>query len=221
MKEWLTDSRLTGLLYLGLAISGLIGYLMAGSQIYVEGDATATLNNIVDDPTLARTSLIGDLGVVFFQVLAALWFFKTFRKVSPFAAGMLAAFGFMNAVVIMIGLIFSTTAVQVALEGGNAETVQLLWSMHEVAWGVGNLFFGLWLIPMGYLVLRANMPKLLGWVLYAGGVGYVLSAKIYLLAPDATALIDGLPIFATIGEFWIIGYLLFKPIHFEDEPQNS
>lgn len=211
MKDWFTVSRTTGLLYLGLAIAGVIGYLLAGSNIYVEHNADTTFNNIVIDPSLARISLLGDLGVVFFQVMVAFWFYKLFRKVNSFAAGTLVVFGIMNAVAILIGLVFSATAVQSALGSGEAATVQMFWAAHEIAWGVGSLFFGLWLIPMGYLALETKMPKLLGWVLYAGGVGYVLSTIVYLASPDSTALIENLPLLATVGEFWMIGYLLFKP----------
>src|SRR3546814_20051106 len=44
-------------------------------------------------------------------------------------------------------------------------------------WTIGAVFFGLWLVPMGTLVLRSGwMPRLLGWTLVVGGVGYVVSA---------------------------------------------
>ena len=92
--------------------------------------------------------------------------------------------------------------------------------MYELSgafWGVGALFFGLWLIPMGYLVLASRwMPRPLGWILIGGGVGYILSAFVVYLVPDApggleTALIS----LATVGEFWMIGYLLIKGVRGE------
>jgi hypothetical protein len=74
---------------------------------------------------------------------------------------------------------------------------------------VGGLFLGLWLVPMGLLVLRcAGMPVLLGRLLVAGGVGYVLSAFVASLAPGAPPVADALTFPATIGEVWMIGYLL-------------
>ena len=45
-------------------------------------------------------------------------------------------------------------------------------------------------------------------MLVAGGVGYVLSAFIRYLAPEAQAVADALAYPATVGEFWIIIYLL-------------
>jgi hypothetical protein len=77
-------------------------------------------------------------------------------------------------------------------------------------WGVGALFFGLWLIPMGYVVYTARlMPRALGAILVAGGATYLASAFVMYLWPDAPGAIAGvLTTLPTIGEFWIIGYLL-------------
>ncbi|MQA61230.1 MAG: DUF4386 family protein [Actinophytocola sp.] len=79
----------------------------------------------------------------------------------------------------------------------------------ENLWGVGNVFFGLWLIPMGLAALRSGWtPRPLGWVLIAGGVGYVLSAFVRYLVPSADPITQVLIVPATIGEFWMIGWLL-------------
>src|SRR5699024_4614131 len=87
----------------------------------------------------------------------------------------------------------------------------LMYLMSENLWGVGNLFFGLWLVPMGWCVLRsAGMPRALGWVLVAGGFGYVISAFTGFVLPDAAAITGALVVPATIGELWMIGHLLVR-----------
>jgi hypothetical protein len=86
----------------------------------------------------------------------------------------------------------------------------LLYELNGAAWSIGGLFFGLWLIPMGYVVVKSRvMPVPLGWLLMAGGVAYVVSTYIAQLAPDAPTAVESLLVgVATVGEFWIIGYLL-------------
>jgi hypothetical protein len=98
--------------------------------------------------------------------------------------------------------------------GDAAATVGLLALLSTNAWAVGNVFFGLWLIPMGWVVITSGrMPKPLGWILIAGGAGYLLSAIVGHAWADAPkVLIDSLPLPATVGEFWMIGYLLVKGI---------
>ena len=105
------------------------------------------------------------------QALAALWFFRLFRPVDAFAAGAIAAFGLVNAVAILVSAACLATALQVALEPvGDAGNAQLLYLVSDNLWIVGGLFFGLWLIPMGWCVLRSGwMPRALGWILVLGG----------------------------------------------------
>jgi hypothetical protein len=96
-----------------------------------------------------------------------------------------------------------------AAPGGAAATVQLLYVVSGHLWGVAGTFFGLWLIPMGWLVMRSRwLPRLLGWLLIVGGVGYVLSAFVTYLAGGADLAAGLLIVPATIGELWIIGYLI-------------
>jgi hypothetical protein len=118
-----------------------------------------------------------------------------------------------NSVVVLVATTFSATALQVALRGGptSASEALMLYDLNAATWNAGGLFFGLWLIPMGWLTLRSgSMPRVLGWILVVGGVGYVLSTFVTFLAPDASGLAGVLPLAATVGEVWMIGYLLIK-----------
>jgi len=209
MQNLKKTARAAGLWYLGLAVSGLIGFLFVRAELFVDGDAAATAANLVEREGLARLGVAAEIAIVGTQALAALYFFRLFRSVDLFAATSLLAFAFMNSVAIMASAAFIATGLDVALDAGSTETVQLMYTLSENAWGVGNLFFGLWLIPMGVLAWRSGfMPRALGWILIAGGAGYVAAAFTTYLLPDATALTEYLPFFATIGEFWIIAYLL-------------
>jgi Domain of unknown function (DUF4386) len=211
-------ARLTGLAYLGLAISGMLGFLLVRGQLYVPGDAAATTANLVGHEALARVGVAIDLSGVLTQALVALWFFKLFRRVNSFAAGAIAAFGLVNAVMMLVGVVFSATGLDVALgdaasPGDRAASAQLLYELSGAAWSVGGLFFGLWLIPMGWLAWRSGyMPRLLGWVLVVGGFGYILSTYVSHLAPGLAGSSSALTVPASVGEFWMVGYLLWKGV---------
>ena len=210
-------ARITALLYLGLAITGMLGFLLVRPSLYAEGDPSATLANLVDREGLARAGIALEMGIVLTQALAALWFYRLFRAVDRFAAGAIAVFGMVNAVVILGSAALLATATQIAADpfGDAASTVQLAYVVSANLWGVGGLFFGLWLIPMGVCVLRSqHMPRALGWVLVVGGGGYMLSAFVTYLAPDAGAVADILVVPATVGELWVIGYLLVRATRF-------
>lgn len=216
MSARVSTARWTGIFYLGLAVAGAVGFLFVRSEIYVSDDAAATLANLVDQASLARLGIAADMTVVVTQALAAVWFFKLFRSDNTVAAVSIAAFGLVNATAILIATAFSATALAVAGDGtlaaggDQAATVQLLYQLNGATWDIGGLFFGLWLIPMGFVVVKARvMPAVLGWILIVGGVAYVVSAYLSQVFSDAPAAVAGaLTAVATVGEFWMIGYLL-------------
>jgi len=212
-------ARTTGLLYLGLALTGVLGSLMVRGQLFAADDPQATLANLVEHESLARLGILLEMAIVLTQALTAMWFFRLFRSVDAFAAGSVAVFGMVNAVAILGSAALLATALDVAQDaslaaaGDAAATVQLLYVVSGHLWGVGAMFFGLWLIPMGWLVVRSRwLPPLLGRVLVVGGVGYLVSAFVTYLFPDADLVTGLLTVPATIGEFWIVGYLVILGI---------
>jgi Domain of unknown function (DUF4386) len=220
-------ARLAGLCYLGLAVTGMFGFLLIRARLFVAADAAATLTNLSTHTLLARVGIGMEMGIVLTQTLAAVCFYRLFRSVDSFAAGTLAAFGLINAIAIMASAALLASAVAVAgnvtlAAGGDAAaTVQLLYVVSGKLWSVGAIFFGLWLIPMGWLVLHSEwMPRALGYLLVVGGVGYVLSAFVGQLVPRIEAIADALTIPASVGEFWMIGYLLWYGVR-EPSPRRE
>ncbi|TVZ02913.1 DUF4386 domain-containing protein [Trebonia kvetii] len=208
-------ARTTGLLYPGLFITGISGFLVVRSQIFIAGDPHGTWSNLTGNESLARAGIALELRTVLTQALTAVWFYRLFRSVDTLAAGSLAAFGMASAVAIMGSAALLATALDVAGDGslattgGAAATVQLLYVASGHLWGVAAMFFGLWLIPMGRLVVRSRwLPQPLGWTLVAGGVAYLASAFARYLFPGASLVTQLLTIPATVGEAWIMGYLI-------------
>jgi len=213
MHPLIRTARVTGLLYLGLAVAGGLGFLLIRSRLFAPDDPAATLANLLAHESLARAGIAFELLTVLTQALAAVWFYRLFHAADRFAAAGIAAFGLVNAVAILSSAALLATALDSALHGESAATIQLLYRISDNLWGAGALFFGLWLIPMGTAVLRSGwLPRPLGWILVGGGIGYVLSAFVRYLAPDAPLIADLLAYPATVGEFWMIGYLLIRGV---------
>jgi len=221
-KDLVKTARITGVWYLMLAVSGTIGFLVFHPQVYDSPDPEKTLVNLTESESLARIRLLFELAIVASQALAAIWFYKLFRTINEWGAWSLGIWGTMNSAVIMISAISMGAALDIANSSAQSydnkvALIQLLAQFITNAWGVGGLFFGLWLIPMGYIVLTSNrMPPWLGRILIVGGIGYILTAFIKYMG-FANALIDSLVIPATIGEFWMIAYLLIYGIRTSNE----
>src|SRR3954451_8147829 len=207
------SARLTGSAYLVLAVSGVVGFLVVRQQLYAADDAMRTAANLVAHEGLARLGIAADLVTVLSQGLEAVGFFLVFRRVNSAGAASITAFGLVNSPVVLVATAFSATALQVALRGvpTSASNALMLYDVNAASWNAGGLFFGLWLIPMGWLTLRSrSMPRVLGWILVVGGVGYVLRTLVTVLAPGASGVTGVLPLGATVGEVWMVGYLLIK-----------
>ena len=202
-------ARTTALLYVVVALTGGIAFL--GLRPTVTGDdPAATLRLLVENEGTARLLVALELGLVLSQVLVALWFFRLFRATDAFAAAALAVFGVMNAVAVLGSAAGMAAALDAALDAGvdGGAEVALLVRLSEGFWAAGGLFFGAWLAPMGWLALRAGMPRALGWLLVVGAAGYVAGTFLTALLPDGETVTTLLAMPATVGELWVIGYLL-------------
>lgn len=215
MRELTRTARVTGWFYLGLAVTGLLGSLVVRPRLYDADHPASTLANLAGHDLLARTGVALGLLVVLTQALAAAWFYRLFRQVDAAAALGIAAFGLVNATLLVVDTTFLGTALTAAREpvGDAAATVQTLYRASDTLWRSSGLFFGLWLIPMGWCALRSGwMPRLLGRLLVVGGIGYVVSPIVGFLLPGAGPLPDLLTLPATFGELWMVGYLIIRGV---------
>ena len=56
--ELVRTARTTGLLYLGLAITGLLGYMLVRNRLFVADNPEATLANLTQHVSLARLGIV-------------------------------------------------------------------------------------------------------------------------------------------------------------------
>lgn len=216
-KQLIRTARITGVWYLTLAISGALGFMIFHPQIFVSNNPGKTLTNLTNLQSISRIRLLFELVIIVSQALTAVWFYKLFREINAWAAWTVGIWGMMNAAAIMISAISMSSAIEIAKSSTQTYQekivlIQLLSNLITNAWGVGSLFFGLWLIPMGYIIVNSKrMPVWLGRILLIGGIGYLISAFIKYIGIE-NPLLEFLAVPATIGEFWMIGYLLIYGI---------
>ena len=213
-------ARAAALSYLALAITGVVGFIVYHPQVF-NADPSITLSNIIDNESTARIRVLLEFAILISQALTAVYFYKLFKSINEWAAWTLGIWGTVNTIAIMVSAIAMGSTLGIVNSDQSLENkvlmIELLNSLITNAWGVGSLFFGLWLIPMGYIVISSQrLPIWLGRILIIGGVGYLLSAFIGYMGIKHT-LLDLLTVPATIGEFWMIGYLLIYGIRPAEE----
>ena len=90
----------------------------------------------------------------------------------------------------------------------------LLLDMHHYGFLIAQIFFGLWLVPLGYLAYKSEMfPKTLGAVLIVGGVCYLVDLLAAFLLPDLSQRIHAFVVIpSAIAEVSTVLYLLVKGV---------
>ncbi|MEO2052819.1 MAG: DUF4386 domain-containing protein [Allomuricauda sp.] len=213
LSPLVTTARITGIWYLVLAITGVLGFMVFHPQIFVTGDPEKTVENLIHLESTARIRLLLEFAIVVSQALTAVWFYKLFKDINSWAAWTMGIWGMVNSVVIMVSAIAMASAIGIAHSPiqtmeDKILLIAIIQQLITNAWGIGGLFFGLWLFPMGYTVIQSKrMPIWLGRIIFLGGIGYLTSTVVRYVGIDFS-LNRFLILPATVGEFWMIGYLL-------------
>jgi hypothetical protein len=58
--------------------------------------------------------------------------------------------------------------------------------LHAQGIAVAQVFWGLWLFPLGYLIFKSGfLPRILGIVVIVGGTGLLIDSAVFFLFPDS------------------------------------
>ncbi len=89
--------------------------------------------------------------------------------------------------------------------------VSLFLTLHANGFSIAQLFYGLWLFPMGYLVFISGfLPRLLGILLLIGCVGYVAQSVVDFLFPSSGVMIY---LFTSWGELLFSLWLVISGVN--------
>ena len=76
---------------------------------------------------------------------------------------------------------------------------------------IATIFWGLWLLPLGYLIYKSGyFPKLLGVLMIMAGFGYILDFFTHFLLPDYKAIFSSIVLILTMGEIIFMFWILLK-----------
>jgi hypothetical protein len=188
-------ARIAGLLYLIEIVTGLFSIMYVPAQIRVHGDASATVQNLMAHEVLFRLSVVAESisGVV--ALILPLVLYKLLRPVNRNAAMLMAAFGVVMVPISFIGianelnilsLLNDNSAQQHALASDQLVVqITTLFKAEDNNTLASIIFWGLWLLPFGYLVWKSGfLPKSLGFFLMLGCFGYLILFFANVLFPS-------------------------------------
>jgi hypothetical protein len=182
-------ARLAGYGYLIIFVLAVFANFLALSTVVDPGDASATVANIGESRELFRGGLIG-FTVVFVLDVAIAWaLYIFFRGVNRDVALLTAWFRLVYTMMLGVGLVFYFLVLSV-IDGSSTSPdanlgqtqVMLFLDAFDYAWLLGLVCFGVHLVLLGRLALRAGfIPKAIGVLLIAAGIAYVLDTAAHAL----------------------------------------
>lgn len=211
-------ARVAGLLYLLVVLSGPFVLLYVPGKVFVPGDATATINNILAHETLYRASIaVGIVSEVIF-VLVVLTLYRLLKGVDHLLATLMVVF-----ILIDVPIAFLGTANQVATltfaRGADFLSVfdkpqrdalaTLLINVDRQGVIVSEVFWGLWLLPLGLLVYRSRfIPRFIGVWLFVNGLSYLALSATGLFSPEHSKMVRTVTMPTLFGEVALMLWLL-------------
>jgi hypothetical protein len=207
-------ARLAGALYLCVAFGSGFAFIALG-QLVVPGDAAATLKNITDSETLFRFAMVGDvLAQVAFALLAPV-LYALFSRVDRVHAALLAILVLVPVPIALASVSQMYALLPLAHVAGTSTTATQAAMLLETRAGgilLAQVFWGLWLIPFGWLTWRSGfLPKFLGLLLMLGSVGYLLDSFGKLLVTGGgavAAIVPACMLVSTVAELAMVDWLL-------------
>jgi hypothetical protein len=212
--------RLAGLLYVVTSIFGFFAMGYVPNKLIVHGDPSATANNISASETLFRlgiaSQLIGMAGFIF----VALALYELFKGVDRRQAALMVILivvsipiAFLNEVNSMAALILVRGADFLSVfDKTQREALAMLFlNLHGRGLVFSELFWGLWLFPLGLLVYKSRfLPRFLGVWLVLAGFAWVILFFTGMLLPQYADKLNTYFQPAILGEIAFMLWLVIK-----------
>ena len=216
-------ARTAGLLYLLVILFGVFAELYVRSGLIVPGDAAETARNIRAHRELFRLGFVSDLLMQASFFFLALAFYRLFRAADKRHALLMLCSVMVSVAVMCLNMIHQYAALLIlegsclmqAFDGSQADSLILLFmNLHKHGYRIAQIFFGIWLFPLGLLAYRSGfIPRLIGVLLMIACFSFLADFFLFFLLPGYSAGLSSLVTLpTTIGEFALCLWLLIKGV---------
>jgi hypothetical protein len=212
-------ARFAGAVYLALALATAFGFYHAP---LVQGDLSVIGRMLIRSDLRFHIGVVADVIAAVLAVPLALLLYELFRPIDRLQSALMAV---LLLVVTPVSFVIALTyvAAQWLLSGASLVAAipdpqrqalgTLFLGLHTHGVLAEEIFFGLWLLPFGLLVIRSRyLPRVLGVLLLIGGLAYVAhSITSLLLAGQRIATYERITMVArAAAEFPAILWLVIK-----------
>jgi len=212
-------ARLAGFFYILMLPIGMIPMLVG--RVPITSDAAATAAAIVAHPAAFYTGFLADILIVAVYIPVTALLYRLFAPVDRALSLTAAFFSLVGCADQAFACLFRVAPMTVltsvpasrAFSRAAIETlVQFLLNFYKLGYGIALVFFGVYLILIGTLIVRSTfMPRLLGILVMLAGV----SGLTFLWPPLSQSLWPRQALCFVIGEGSLVLWLLIRGVDAE------
>ncbi len=187
-------ARTAGFLYLIVVLTGMFSLAYVPSQIPVDDNAAKTVATILANLPLYRLGIVASLVCYCAFLVLPLALYRLLSPYGKNAAVLMVAFAATSVPITYVNILhkFDVLSLLSGADYLHAFTTeqlhaQVMFALDAYDNGllVSQIFWGLWLMPFGYLVFTSRvLPRLLGVLLMLGCLGYLVSFLGHALHAD-------------------------------------
>lgn len=195
-------ARLSGILYLSLVPLGVFGIIYVPSMLVVPDNIATTIANIIENETLFRWSIASALVVQLVNIILVLLLFKLFKDIHKGMAILMVIFSLLAVPIAFLNEINHLAVLNLLNQSNESQhLISVFLDLHQQGIIIAQVFWGLWLFPLGYLIYKSGyLPKFIGVLLIIGSAGYVVDSFTLILLPQFKI---------TFSEFTFLGEVIF------------
>src|SRR5262249_45528127 len=218
MDSTRSQARRAGLLYVLAGSTAPFAYLYVPDLLLVPGDALATADRVRASEGLLRAAIVCELYGATLLIFAALALFQLFKRVDPKPSAVMAAMMLASVPISYVNtlshiaplLLLKSPAIAKVLDPPQVATqVTLFLRLHNYGLVVNQILWGLWLFPIGVLVMRSGFsPRWLAVPLFFAGGAYVLNSLGALLLPTSLRWLTQNLLLLGVGEMPFFSFYL-------------
>jgi hypothetical protein len=218
MNSTRNPGRFAGLLYVLVSIPGVFALLYVPGKLIVQGNATATATNIAAHETLFRLGIAAQLISQILFMWVALALYDLLKRVNQRHASLMltlivvsipiALLNELNAIAALV-LVRGTDFLSIFDKPQRDALAMLFLNVHGHGFDIAEIFWGLWLVPLGLLVYRSGfVPRILGVLLLLNCFTYLANSFTSLLAPQYEDVVSRWMMPLSFGELLFMFWLL-------------
>jgi len=213
------ELKVAGLFYL---IFIIFSFLADHFSTFAQATTVQIIEKILSNDFLFSLGLVFNILSGVFFLLAAWALYKLLKNINSDYAFLFLILNLSGVVIqcLSVAFLFASKELQISTLSSNIYAPEqlhylsvLFIHLYQNAFIIAQIFFGLWLLPLGYLIYKSKfLPKLLGILILVDCVAILLWFFQYFLFPDLLVFTNFCLLISLIAEVGLTLVLLFKRV---------